>query len=303
MSSCWSRCRLDGVLQSQDAALGLRLVTDVRASAHAHHHALVAGAAHDGREHRARRVVAGETSLSMSVKVFRAVSFFKRKNTFGEKQKTSPAAVVNQCGFSARAFFGPERARMVAEGSGAGASCDAPWRPTGRAPRRSAGGRSGGGRSHGGVGGVALRGGDRPARWSPRRGPLSASAALGTPEDRRWRHMGRAGDLGRTLTMPEPLSHTRAETSPSSAMACVCSGVGEAGRVSEQRGARDASVWRRAMLARRALNGEKLIRRAAPETRRCGACGAHTVARTAHDAPFVRSSRVSGSRGTCVARW
>ena len=40
-----------------------------------------------------------------------------------------------------------------------------------------------------------------------------------------------------------------------------------------------------------------------PETRRCGACVAQTVARTARDAPFVRSSRVSGSRGTCVARW
>lgn len=108
----------------------------------------------------------------------------------------------------------------------------------------------------------------------------------------------------RTLTMPEPLSHTRAETSPSSAMACVCSGVrGGGARQRAARRARRFGVATRDAKARRALNGEKLIRRAAPETRRCGACVAQTVARTARDAPFVRSSRVSGSRGTCVARW
>ena len=117
-------------------------------------------------------------------------------------------------------------------------------------------------------------------------------------------HTGRAGDLGRTLTMPEPLSHTRAETSPSSAMMCVCSGV--RGGVARQRMARRArrfGVATREAKARRALNGEKLIRRAAPETRRRGACVAQTAATTACDAPFVLSSRVSGSRGTCVARW
>ena len=38
----------------------------------------------------------------------------------------------------------------------------------------------------------------------------------------RWAHPGRGGDLTRTLTMPEPLSHTRAETSPSSAMLIFC---------------------------------------------------------------------------------
>ena len=55
---------LDGVLQGEDAALALRLVADVRILlAHAHHHALVAGATHDGGEDRAGGVVAGETSL------------------------------------------------------------------------------------------------------------------------------------------------------------------------------------------------------------------------------------------------
>jgi hypothetical protein len=44
-----------------------RLVADVGVLlAHAHHHALVARAAHDGREHRARRVVAGESSLRVN---------------------------------------------------------------------------------------------------------------------------------------------------------------------------------------------------------------------------------------------
>ena len=55
---------LDGVLQGQDATLGLGLVADVRVLlAHADHDALVAGTANDGREDGAGGVVTGEASL------------------------------------------------------------------------------------------------------------------------------------------------------------------------------------------------------------------------------------------------
>jgi hypothetical protein len=55
---------LDWVFQLQDAAFGLRLVAHVSVLlAHAHHHARVLRPAHDRREHRARRVVAGKASL------------------------------------------------------------------------------------------------------------------------------------------------------------------------------------------------------------------------------------------------
>jgi len=55
---------LDRVLERQDAALGLGLVAHVRVLlAHADHDALVAGAADDRGEDRARRVIAREAGL------------------------------------------------------------------------------------------------------------------------------------------------------------------------------------------------------------------------------------------------
>ena len=52
-------------------------------------------------------------------------------------------------------------------------------------------------------------------------------------------HLSRGGeDLARTLTMPEPLSHTRAEISPSSAILGVCA---EAGRARSASGSRRGS--------------------------------------------------------------
>merc|ERR1712032_1130366 len=56
---------LDGVLQSEDTPLGLGLVSDIGVLlAHAHHHALVTGASHDGGENGPGGVVSGESSLA-----------------------------------------------------------------------------------------------------------------------------------------------------------------------------------------------------------------------------------------------
>ena len=56
---------LDGVLEGEDTSLALSLVSHVRILlTHTHHHSLVAGAAHDGREDGAGSVVAGETGLA-----------------------------------------------------------------------------------------------------------------------------------------------------------------------------------------------------------------------------------------------
>ena len=56
---------LNGVLERQDTALGLGLVTHVAVLlAHADHHTLVAGATDDGREDGARRVVTGKAGLA-----------------------------------------------------------------------------------------------------------------------------------------------------------------------------------------------------------------------------------------------
>merc|ERR1719159_356604 len=56
---------LNGVLEGQDASLGLSLVTDVAVLlAHADHHTLAARAAHDGGEDGPWRVVAGKPGLA-----------------------------------------------------------------------------------------------------------------------------------------------------------------------------------------------------------------------------------------------
>jgi len=55
----------DGVLQGEDASLGLSLVSDVRVLlSHADHDALMTGAADDGREDGAGSVVTGESGLA-----------------------------------------------------------------------------------------------------------------------------------------------------------------------------------------------------------------------------------------------
>jgi hypothetical protein len=56
---------LDRVFQGQDASLALGLVSHVRVFlAHADHHALMSGAAHDRWEHGTGGVVTGETGLA-----------------------------------------------------------------------------------------------------------------------------------------------------------------------------------------------------------------------------------------------
>jgi len=56
---------LDRVLESEDAALGLGLIADVRVLlAHANHHAGLVRAADDRREDGARCVIARETGLA-----------------------------------------------------------------------------------------------------------------------------------------------------------------------------------------------------------------------------------------------
>jgi len=55
---------LDGVLEREDTALGLGLVTDVGVLlAHADHHAFVARAADNRREHGAGSIISSETGL------------------------------------------------------------------------------------------------------------------------------------------------------------------------------------------------------------------------------------------------
>merc|ERR1719471_1612738 len=55
---------LDGVLERQDTALGLRLVADVAVLlTHSHHHALVARAADNRRKHSTRRVISGKSGF------------------------------------------------------------------------------------------------------------------------------------------------------------------------------------------------------------------------------------------------
>jgi hypothetical protein len=56
---------LDGVLEREDATLGLGLVTDVRVLlAHADHHTSVAGTTDDRGEHSAGGVITGKASLA-----------------------------------------------------------------------------------------------------------------------------------------------------------------------------------------------------------------------------------------------
>merc|ERR1719239_1892217 len=56
---------LDGVLEGEDASLGLGLVSNVRVFlSHTHHHALMPWASDDGGEHSSRSVVTGETSFT-----------------------------------------------------------------------------------------------------------------------------------------------------------------------------------------------------------------------------------------------
>jgi len=56
---------LDRVLQGEHTALGLSLVTNVRVLlVHADHDTRVLWAAHDGREHRARGIITGETGFA-----------------------------------------------------------------------------------------------------------------------------------------------------------------------------------------------------------------------------------------------
>ena len=56
---------LDGIFESEDSSLGLSFVPDVRILlAHAHHHALMAGATHDRREHGTGSVISRESSLA-----------------------------------------------------------------------------------------------------------------------------------------------------------------------------------------------------------------------------------------------
>src|SRR5690606_4193045 len=58
---------LNGVLEREDATLGLGLVAHVGVLlAHAHHHALVTGTSHNGGEDGAGGVVTGETGLAHS---------------------------------------------------------------------------------------------------------------------------------------------------------------------------------------------------------------------------------------------
>jgi hypothetical protein len=55
---------LNRVLEGEDATLGLSLVTDIRVLlVHAHHDSRVFRAADNGGEHRARGIIASETSL------------------------------------------------------------------------------------------------------------------------------------------------------------------------------------------------------------------------------------------------
>ncbi len=76
-------------------------------------------------------------------------------------------------------------------------------------------------------------------------------------------HLSRGGeDLARTLTMPEPLSHTRAEISPSSAILGVCA---EAGRARSASGSRRGSEpW--APEASKAGKKDRRKKDRAPET-------------------------------------
>merc|ERR1719205_56179 len=56
---------LNGVLQGEDTPLGLGFVSDIGVLlSHAHHHALVAGASHDGGENGPGGVVSGKSSLA-----------------------------------------------------------------------------------------------------------------------------------------------------------------------------------------------------------------------------------------------
>jgi hypothetical protein len=61
---------LDGVLQGQDTALGLSLITDIGVLlAHANHHTLVTGASNNGWEHSAGSVITGEAGFAHSTAV------------------------------------------------------------------------------------------------------------------------------------------------------------------------------------------------------------------------------------------
>merc|ERR1712154_145329 len=56
---------LDGVLEGEDSSLGLSLVPDVGVFlAHTHHHTLMPGASHDGREHGSRSIVSSKPSFA-----------------------------------------------------------------------------------------------------------------------------------------------------------------------------------------------------------------------------------------------
>ena len=70
---------LDGVLEREDTSLALSLVSHVRVLlSHTDHHALVTGAAHDGREDGTGCVVAGKTGFAQAG----AVVDYQRLNIF-----------------------------------------------------------------------------------------------------------------------------------------------------------------------------------------------------------------------------
>ena len=71
---------LDGVLEREDTALGLGLVTDVGVLlAHAHHHSFVARAADNRREHGAGSIISSETGLVKENEEERRVGTVERK--------------------------------------------------------------------------------------------------------------------------------------------------------------------------------------------------------------------------------
>jgi len=95
---------LDGVLEGEDTALGLGLVTDVGILlAHADHHTLVAGATDDGGEDGAGRIITSKASLAHARAVVNneSLNLLVRhsNNSEGCLERTDPE-------------LGPEQARL-----------------------------------------------------------------------------------------------------------------------------------------------------------------------------------------------
>ena len=91
---------LDGILQGEDTSLALGLVSDVRVLlSHTDHHALVAGATHDGREDGTGRIVAGETGFAHAGAVVDyqrsnivVTHFAKDRSTREQRERVSSAS-------------------------------------------------------------------------------------------------------------------------------------------------------------------------------------------------------------------